>query len=111
MPWICLSHVLSETTPLYGGQGTIRIERPRSIAKGDSSNNSELGFPTHAGTHVDAPRHFDPRGMTLDQYPPDHWLARRPALLDLPGKPGEILDFRRIAAGSSPSTAVSCDDA
>lgn len=98
MTWIYLSHVLRETTPLYGGQGTIRIERPRSIAGGNSSNNSELSFPAHAGTHVDAPRHFDSQGMTLDQYPPDYWLARRPALLDVPSQPAEILDFRRIGA-------------
>lgn len=96
MTWIYLSHVLGETTPLYGGMGEIRINPSRSMTRGDSSNNSELHFPAHAGTHVDAPRHFDPQGMTLDQYPSDYWLLKRLALLDVPCKPAEMLSLERI---------------
>lgn len=98
MTWIYLSHVLGETTPLYGGMGAIRINPSRAMTRGDSSNNSELQFPAHAGTHVDAPRHFDPQGMTLDQYPPDYWVLKRPALLDVPCDPAQILDLGRIGA-------------
>lgn len=96
MTWIYLSHVLRETTPLYGGVGEIRINPSRSMGRGDSSNNSDLHFPAHAGTHVDAPRHFDPQGMTLDQYPPDYWLVKRPALLDVPCAPAQMIDMERM---------------
>lgn len=37
---------------------------------------------THTGTHVDAPRHFVPDGMTIDQIPLDQ-LNGRATLLDL----------------------------
>jgi kynurenine formamidase len=94
--WIYLSHVLRESTPLYGGAGEIRINSSRSLTRGDSSNNSELMLPAHTGTHVDAPRHFDPQGMTLDQYPPDYWRAERPALVEIPSNPGQILSMERM---------------
>lgn len=98
MTWIYLSHVLRESTPLYGAVGEIRINPSRSMGRGDSSNNSDLHLPAHAGTHVDAPRHFDPQGMTLDQYPPGHWLVKCPALLDVPCEPAQVLDMERMGA-------------
>lgn len=96
MKCIYLSHVLTAATPLYGGAGKVEIQRSRSISNGDSSNCSELVFPAHSGTHVDAPWHFDPEGETLDQYPPDYWSAKATMLLDVPSVPGEILDMNRL---------------
>ncbi len=98
MTWIYLSHVLAETTPLYGKNGEVRIRRSRSMSRGDSSNNSELIMPSHVGTHVDAPNHFDAQGLTLDRYPADHWRCLRPALLHLPSEPGELLGMERMAS-------------
>lgn len=96
MTWIYLSHVLRETTPLYGGAGEIRINPTRSMKRGDTSNNSDLHFPAHAGTHVDAPRHFDPEGMTLDRYPLEYWHAERPWLVDCAADAGELLGLARL---------------
>lgn len=108
MTLIYLSHVLAESTPLYGGMGGIRINPSRSMVRGDSSNNSELQLPAHAGTHIDAPRHFDPQGMSLDWYTPDYWVVKRPMLLDLPCEPGEILDMGRMGTMLE-SVAQDCD--
>ncbi len=90
--WLYLNHVLSETTPLYGGKGGVRIARVRSIVKGDTSNESELVLQAHSGTHMDAPRHFDAAGATLDSYAPDFWHATRPCLIEAPCEPGTVLD-------------------
>ncbi len=96
MKWIYLSHVLSESTPLYGGKGRVEIQRVRSISDGDTSNNSEISLPAHAGTHVDAPFHFDPDGKTLEDYPADYWYASKPALLKFPAEPGMILKLEHL---------------
>jgi kynurenine formamidase len=97
MSWISLAHPLSETTPLYGGGDRVTIARVRSMAAGQTSNNSELALPAHAGTHIDAPRHFDPTGRTLDSYPADHWHAERPWLIDCVAEAGELLGLARLA--------------
>lgn len=96
--WIYLSHVLSKDTPFYGGKGKVQIDRVRSIAAGDTSNNSELAFPAHAGTHIDAPYHFDANGATLDSYPASYWYAERLWILDVPCQPGTIIDCARLGS-------------
>lgn len=40
-----------------------------STARGDECNVSELHLSSHFGTHLDAPFHFEPDGMTLEQLP------------------------------------------
>ena len=43
----------------------------RSIDRGDSSNVSVIEMSAHAGTHVDAPRHYLPDGLAIDGIPLD----------------------------------------
>lgn len=96
MNWISLSHPLSESTPLYGGEDRVRITRVRSMAAGQTSNNSALVLPAHAGTHIDAPRHFDPEGRTLGSYPIAYWHAERPWLVDCAADEGELLGLEKL---------------
>ena len=44
--------------PTYPGNTPFSLEPIKRIARGDSSNVSTLHMSAHAGTHVDAPRHF-----------------------------------------------------
>ncbi len=88
---IYLNHVIEETSPLYGDSGCIHFARVRSIREGDSSNNTELSLPAHAGTHIDAPFHFDANGQCLDQFPADFWICRRPFLIEKPVEKDEII--------------------
>lgn len=37
---------------------------------------SGLSISCHAGTHLDAPRHMAPPGLTIDRFPPDLALSR-----------------------------------
>jgi arylformamidase len=44
--------------PTYPGNTPFTLEANKRLARGDSSNVSTLHLSAHAGTHVDAPRHF-----------------------------------------------------
>lgn len=95
MSWIYLSHRLDQATPLYGGGG-VAIERIRRLDDGDTANASALRLPAHAGTHLDAPHHFDAEGKSLDDFPAGFWRCVRPWLIDCPAQPGEILGLARL---------------
>ncbi len=68
MRWQFLSYPLDGTAFAYGNGKRFQIRQVRSIAKGDSSNNTYFEMPTHYGTHLDCPYHFHPRGKTLSDY-------------------------------------------
>lgn len=56
---------------VYPGNPPIHIELQQAIAKGAGANVSRVDFGSHAGTHVDAPRHFFDDGAGVDQIPLD----------------------------------------
>jgi arylformamidase len=56
---------------VYPGNPEIRIEPHSELARGASSNLSQICFGSHTGTHVDAPRHFFEAGRPVDQLPLD----------------------------------------
>jgi len=58
MRFIDVSVPLDATLPSYPGNTRFELEGIKRIANGDSSNVSTLHLSAHAGTHVDAPRHF-----------------------------------------------------
>jgi arylformamidase len=49
---------LDDNLPTYPGNTPFSLEAVKRISRGDSSNVSTLHMSVHAGTHVDAPRHF-----------------------------------------------------
>jgi arylformamidase len=75
---IYLSYFIDEETPAYGGaKDTIKIDRIRSIDNGDNSNNLDLRFPGHIGTHIDFPYHFSNSGKKLEDYPASFWIFNK----------------------------------
>jgi arylformamidase len=60
---------LSARLPTFPGDPPFRLEPTHRMRDGEPYNVSRLVFGTHAGTHVDAPFHFDPEGATVDQLP------------------------------------------
>ena len=93
---IFLSHILDTGTPLYGGTGRVDLVLSRQIAKGDAANNSDLGFPAHSGTHVDAPFHFDPDGKRIGDFPAAFWICDHVYLLEVAAAPGQILSLAEL---------------
>jgi arylformamidase len=53
----------------WPGNPTISVAAARSIARGDSSNVSDVHLGSHTGTHVDAPAHFIPGATGVDLVP------------------------------------------
>lgn len=90
MRYIWLSHVLNETTPLYGNNGKVVIRNEKDISRGDSCNTSLISIPGHSGTHVDTPRHFFETGRSLDRIEAWEWIFNNPLVIDVTVEPGEL---------------------
>jgi len=94
MTLIDLSYPLSSNTPLFPGTAPIeleaieRTEDPPAMGR-RSLNVTRLSMGVHTGTHMDAPFHFFPSGLTIDRIPLEQCLG--PALL---------VDLRGLAASS-----------
>jgi len=70
-----MKELLDITVPIQTGMAVYPGDNPperewlRTIGNRDRINLSTLTLGSHTGTHVDAPFHFDEKGMTLDQVP------------------------------------------
>src|SRR5579862_6566404 len=67
---------LDANLPTYPGNQPFVLEPVKRLARGDSSNVSSLHMSAHAGTHVDAPRHFFDEGSGADVLPLEMLLGR-----------------------------------
>jgi arylformamidase len=67
---------LDASLPTYPGNTPFSIEAVKRIARGDSSNVSTLHMSAHAGTHVDAPRHFFDEAGGADALPLEMMVGR-----------------------------------
>jgi arylformamidase len=76
MKLIDVSVPLDATLPNYPGNTPFSLEAIKRIARGDSSNVSSLHMSAHAGTHVDAPRHFFDDGTGTESLPLDMLIGR-----------------------------------
>jgi len=80
---VYLSYPISEDTPLYGNGTGIELNPDKQMHMGDSCNTMMWRFPNHAGTHVDAPRHFSSTGKSISDYQADFWIFNRIELVDI----------------------------
>lgn len=70
-----LSYFIDQKTPVYGGaEDKINISSIRSISNGDNTNEMQLNFPNHIGTHIDFPYHFSSAGKKINDYKPSFWV-------------------------------------
>jgi len=76
MKLIDVSVPIDANLPSYPGNTPFTLEAIKRIARGDSSNVSSLHMSVHAGTHVDAPRHFFDNAIGIDALPLDMLLGR-----------------------------------
>jgi arylformamidase len=63
-----LTHVLGPATLMYPGDPPFRTTEVAGYAD-HGYRVSEIQLGTHAGTHVDAPAHFIPGGLAVDELP------------------------------------------
>ncbi|MGE5557638.1 MAG: cyclase family protein [Bacillota bacterium] len=67
---------LSPETVVYPGDAEVCIREVQRISRGDTCNVSAITLSSHAGTHMDAPRHFVENGQTVDELPLDYFLGK-----------------------------------
>jgi arylformamidase len=66
-----ISVPIREGTVVWPGDTPVQITPTSKISEGAHSNVSVLRLSTHAGTHIDPPRHFIEGGGTVDRIPLD----------------------------------------
>jgi arylformamidase len=76
MKIIDVSVRLDSNLPTYPGNPPFALEAVKRIQDGGSSNVSALRMSAHAGTHVDAPRHFFDQGVGTEGLPLDLLIGR-----------------------------------
>jgi arylformamidase len=67
---------LSNELPTFPGDPIVTVEAAARIRDGAPCNLTRLSLGTHAGTHVDAPFHFEPDGATVDRLPLEALIGR-----------------------------------
>jgi arylformamidase len=55
--------------PFWPDSVGLRLSYVKRIEAGDDSNLSKLDCDVHTGTHIDAPRHFLTKGITIEHLP------------------------------------------
>ncbi len=105
--FIKLSYPLSETTPFYKGLQSPKLEQLYDLAKGDTCNSFYLTTSNHAGTHVDAPNHFNPNGRKITDYEVSDLVFSKPALLDVRVGRDELIIPEHL--GGYPQCRSDCD--
>ncbi|MDE3100660.1 MAG: cyclase family protein [Chloroflexota bacterium] len=86
--------------PRKPGAAAVTVEvRPRRTIERDGVNTCEIAFDGHVGTHIDAPRHLDPAGRTIDELPLDAFYGPA-AVLDLPRGPNGAITAADLASAT-----------
>ena len=87
-----LSYPLDVNDPGFPGEPTLTLGTCTSTDNGDVYNSSKIHLFNHFGTHFDAPRHFNPQGVSITQLPLDQFIYNKPLLLDIPKNTGEMIE-------------------
>lgn len=97
---IQLSRHLSEDTPFYSSLPKPELKQIYNLDKGDICNSFYFTTSNHAGTPVDAPRHFCAEGRPITAYQLPELVFVRPAVLDVPLTGGELIEPRHLEAAA-----------
>jgi len=85
-----LSAPLSEGTVLWPGESAIEAQVVDSFET-STSYSRRLSLPEHVGTHLDAPCHYAPGGLSVSDIPADR-LVRPAVVIDISAAIGDDAD-------------------
>lgn len=71
MDWIDVTVPIRKSMVRWPGDPPVEVDRRLEIGKDSDFNISYLMMSSHTGTHMDAPLHFVPDGLSLDRMPVD----------------------------------------
>jgi kynurenine formamidase len=86
-----LSYVINEKDPIFPGNPPTKRAAVNTISGGDTSNTSQITLFSHNGTHMDAPYHFNSKGLPIDELPPSYFFYKDPFLLNIRKKAHEYI--------------------
>ncbi|SER42822.1 cyclase family protein [Salipaludibacillus aurantiacus] len=69
MSYIDITRSLSSDMAVWPGDQPFEYDPTMAILQGDSVNVGRVVMSTHTGTHIDAPYHYDEKGMRVDEIP------------------------------------------
>lgn len=92
MQYQLLSYPLDCNDPGFPGEPTLQIEICTDTTKGDVYNSAKLHLFNHFGTHFDAPRHFNPTGLTISELPLSQFIYEKPLLIDIPKGKASLIE-------------------
>lgn len=75
MPFIDVSRPLYTGSPHWPGDSATEYQFTARMVDGKSCNVGRLSLSAHNGTHVDAPYHYNERGLPIDALPPELYLG------------------------------------
>ena len=99
--WIDISVPVRSGMVHWPGDPEFHIERALDMEKGDPCTVSRVSMGVHTGTHMDAPLHFIPAGVSIDKMPLTATIGPARVIHVFDGesiKPGE-LERHRIEKG------------
>ena len=70
-----VTRIIASGMDVYPGDPEVRIASVADVKEGDPYTVSALAMGSHAGTHVDAPRHLFPDGAGVDGISPEHLIG------------------------------------
>lgn len=97
MRYQLLSHPLDVKDPGFPGEPTLTYDICTSIAQGDAYNSAMVHLFNHFGTHFDAPKHFNPNGLSITELPLTQFIYEKPLLIDVPKLPGSLIEPEDLA--------------
>ena len=92
MNYQLLSYPLDIRDPGFPGEPTLTYDICTSTAKGDIYNSAIIHLFNHFGTHFDAPKHFNPTGLSITELPLEYFIYEKPLLIDLPKPAGSLIE-------------------
>jgi len=103
--YLLMSYRVDENAPLYPGTPPIEFKEVKAIKEGDSCNTFIARVSNHAGTHIDAPKHFFESGHAISRYPFKDLIFNDPVIIDCPKGKDEPIDAEGLlncGPGKSP---------
>lgn len=99
MNWMDISMPLYDEMPVWPGDEPFSYRHTWTKAESGTANVGELHMSTHAGTHIDAPFHFDEAGQKVHELDLNVYIGIA-RVVHLPGR-GKITagDLARIDLG------------
>ncbi len=80
---IDLTNSISPAMPVFPGTESPVLQKANTLEK-DGFIETVITMSSHTGTHVDAPAHMFADGLTLDEFPIEHFIGNA-ALLEFTG--------------------------